>query len=434
MKARLRKTLILAAKLLVAGGLLYYVLGKVHWWDYAVTAPGAEVRILATRTGPAGLTELQVKSVAKGQFQWLKLDGFRPVALRTADGQEAIVRQCRPSWTSPAEYLVQLPDGRTRWLGAGSFAPGSARVLRRGFLTTIHSAESVLLAGAFLCFLAPMLILSVRWWYLLRIQRIRIPLWEAVRLTFLGQVFNYVVPGTVSGDLVKAYYVSKHTDRKAAVLVSVFVDRVVGLLMFAILPALVIAATCAAVGWNDRLATPAIVVAVVLAGVGGSLALLLSPALRRGLRLPRIISRLPLQRHIAVVGQAANLYRRRSMGLAKACGLTFVGQAFFFTAILLAGRSLSLPVPWHQYFLYVPLIYIIAAVPISPGGLGLAETFYVAFLTPAGAAASEALALAVVARLIPMILSLPGIVVAVRGPRLPAAEQMQVELEIRPAD
>ena len=65
-------------------------------------------------------------------------------------------------------------------------------------------------------------------------------------------------------------------------------------------------------------------------------------------------------------------------------------------------------------------------------GLGVAETFYVAFLTPAGAAASEILALAVVARLIPMILSLPGVVVAVRGPKLPTAEKVQAEL--LPAD
>jgi uncharacterized membrane protein YbhN (UPF0104 family) len=190
----------------------------------------------------------------------------------------------------------------------------------------------------------------------------------------------------------------------------------------------------ATIGWNERLYVPAAVVVVVLAAVTAGLSLLLSPGLRRALRLQGIISRLPLQHHIAVVGQAASLYRRRARALLKAIGITFSGQVFFIAAIMLAGMSLAIVVPWYQYFLYVPLIYIIAAVPISPGGLGLAETFYVTFLTPLGAAASEVLALAVVARLVPMIFSLPGVIVALKGARIPPPEQIQAELAVRPVD
>jgi len=173
-------------------------------------------------------------------------------------------------------------------------------------------------------------------------------------------------------------------------------------------------------------------VVVVLVVVTVSLALLLSPGLRRALRLQKIASRLPFQRHVAVLSQAADLYRRRSTALLKALGMTFGGQAFFITAIMLVGFSLGLEVPWYYYFLYVPLIYIIAAVPISPGGLGLAETFYVTFFAPAGALPSEVLALAVVARLIPMIVSLPGLVVAMKGAKLPPAEEMAAALSARP--
>ncbi len=432
MEKRLRKTLILGVKLLVAGGLLYYVLGKVHWRDYAVTVDGEEMAVFSTRAEDGRPGEFQVRDADSGRLRWLKGDAFRPVSLRSADGETVIVRDCRPDWKSPKEYFVRLPSGRTRWMGLASLVLADAHVLRRGFLSTVQSARPFLLLAAFACFIAPRFILSLRWWYLLRIQRIRIRLWEAVRLTFLGEFFNFVVPGTVSGDLVKAYYVSKHTDRGAAALISVFVDRVVGLLEFAMLPAVVMVALWLAVGWSDRLFMPAVVVAVVLALVAMSLALLLSPALRQRLRLRKVFSRLPMQRHIDVLSEAANLYRRRRVVLLKAVVITFAGQVLFIAAILLSGLSLALPVPWYDYFLYVPLIYIIAAVPISPGGLGLAETFYVTFLVPAGAAASEVLALAVVVRLMPMIVSLPGLVVALKGPKLPATEQMQAALAARP--
>lgn len=428
MRKTLRKTLVWIAKLLVAGALLWYVLGKVHWHDGATSTEGEDLRVFATRVDRDRLVGVQVRHPGTGELRWLDVGQFRPISLTTAEGETGIVRQVRPDWQSPREYLVQLPDGRRRWLSLAAFAPGRSQVVRRGFFTTLRSAEPLLLLVALLCFAAPQFILAGRWWYLLRILRIRISPWEAVRLTFLGLFFNYVVPGTVSGDVVKAYYASRHTDRKAAVLVSVFVDRAVGLLQFAVLPAVVMVAMCVAVGWNDQLYIPAVVVAVVLMGVIVSLSVLLSPGVRRVLRLQKIIPRLPLQHHVAVIAQAANLYRRRVAALVKALGITFGGQSLFIVAIMLTGISLSVMVPWYQYFLYVPLIYIIAAVPISPGGLGLAETFYVAFLVPAGAAASEVLALAVVARLVPMLLSSPGLVVALRGPKIPAPEQMQAEL------
>jgi uncharacterized membrane protein YbhN (UPF0104 family) len=115
--------------------------------------------------------------------------------------------------------------------------------------------------------------------------------------------------------------------------------------------------------------------------------------------------------------------------LLKALGVTLGGQAFFITGIMLCGLALRLPVPPFQYFLYVPLIYIIAAVPISPGGLGVAENCYLLFLG-GFAGSTEILSLAAVARLLPMICSLPGLVIWMRGPRLPKANQIQAQMHL----
>jgi len=313
---------------------------------------------------------------------------------------------------------------------AGSLLYWVARDVKwSDFWETLVSAKLLPLGAAVGLFVTPVLVLAVRWWYLLRILRIRIPLREAIRLTFLGTFFNYVIPGTVSGDLVKAYYVAKHTERKAAVLVSVFTDRVVGLLQFAILPAIVMSAMfIAGRGDVQLLRDPIIAVIVVFVGVTVVMSLMFSPTLRRRLGLARLLKRLPLQDHLSVAGKAAALYRRRFSALLRALAMTFGGQMCFIGAITLVGISLGLPVLWYQYFLYVPLIYIIASVPISPGGIGVAETLYKSFFVAAGAASSEVLALALVARLTPMIISLPGLWFALRGPSLPDAEQMQAEL------
>ncbi|MHC4983378.1 MAG: lysylphosphatidylglycerol synthase transmembrane domain-containing protein [Planctomycetota bacterium] len=298
------------------------------------------------------------------------------------------------------DYSYQSPEGQ---------------IHVKGLITIAKGINWWFLACGTLGFVLSLLVVAVRWWMLLRIQRIRIALWESVRLTFLGQFFNAVVPGVVGGDLVKAYYVSKHTPKKAAVLLSVFVDRVLGPTELTIMAGAMIVVT--------------VVVVLILA-------LLLRQRLRSGLKLQKIYQRLPMADHIAAAGDAAVLYRKRIRVLLKAILITLGAHILWVGAIAMLGVSLSLHVPWHSYFLYIPLIYIIASVPLTPGGIGIAENFYLIFFVPlvAGSAESQVFALAVLARIIPMLWGLPGAVVAVTGPKLPKAEAIQAELGLSRAD
>ena len=285
-----------------------------------------------------------------------------------------------------------------------------------------------LLALATAGFLLPVFTMAVRWWYLLRAQQIRLPFRETIRLTFLGQFLGFVVPGMVSGDLIKAWYAFQHTDRKAAAVVSVFVDRAAGLAAFAIVPAAVMAVMVATGTPLDTLALPAAIVGSVLAGLVVAAAVLLSRRLRKALRLDRIIARLPLQQQVKLTGEAVRLYGRRWPVVAGALGITFVGQAIFVTAVMMAGEALAPQIPWHRYYIYVPLIYIIAAVPISPGGIGVIEACFVKFFAVGAVTDADAIAVALAARVLPMLCSLPGLIVAVTGAKLPKAEQMQAEI------
>jgi uncharacterized membrane protein YbhN (UPF0104 family) len=70
-------------------------------------------------------------------------------------------------------------------------------------------------------FATAQVIIAVRWWLQLRAQSIHIEVWAAVRLFYLGLIYNNVMPGAVGGDLLKAWYVTKHTDRRLAGALSV---------------------------------------------------------------------------------------------------------------------------------------------------------------------------------------------------------------------
>jgi len=301
--------------------------------------------------------------------------------------------------------------------------------IRQGFVSIVGGVNWLLLAAAMAGFALSLLIVAARWRLLLRIQDIHISSWEAVRLTFLGQFFNAVVPGLIGGDLVKAYYVSKHTPRKAGVLVSIFTDRILGLTELTILSATTLAIVLASGGAErlDSLRTPAISIAVVSGLVALALIFLLSSGFRRVLRLQRLYRHLPIAKHISAVGDAVRLYQRRTGSLAKAVAITFGAHVLWIGSIWLIGLSLSLPMMWHHYFLYVPLIYIIGSVPITPGGVGLIEQFYLLFFS-AWCDPGQVLALALLARLIPVLCGLPGAMVAITGPKLPKAEAIGLEL------
>ena len=95
------------------------------------------------------------------------------------------------------------------------------------------------------------------------------------------------------------------------------------------------------------------------------------------------------------------------------------------------GLSLELDVPWYNYFIFVPLISIAGAVPLTPGGVGLMEWLYQAFFVTALCGPSKILAFALMARIIPMLWGAPGAVVAVTGAKLPAETQIEAELGIQ---
>jgi len=344
MSKHLKKTLILAAKILFAGILLGYVISKVHWSDYY--------------------------TVVNGQ-----------------------------------------------------------QVLVRGFASTIMHADPYFMIGAFICSLFPIIIISIRWSYLLKVQSIEVPLSEVIKDNFLGAFFNNIIPGNVSGDLVKAYYMAKTTHKPVAVAVSVFVDRAIGLFEFALLPAgMIIVIYLSRTHQPGKLVLPAIITIAALVIVSLGLAIVISSRFRSIFRFHRILSWLPLKRHMIVAAQAGSSYSRKPAALAVAFIISLIGQIFFISAIMLIGFSLGLKIQWYQYFLYVPLIYIVAAVPASPGGLGVTEMFYITFFTSKSVSASEILVMALAARIIPMICSLPGVIVALKGPKVPSAEQIEAEL------
>jgi len=85
----------------------------------------------------------------------------------------------------------------------------------------------LLIAGTLI---VALLLAAVRWHVLLLGQQFHMPFRQTVALTRIGLLFNAVLPGAVSGDVVKAYYVAQDVGRdRVRVVTTIIVDRLLGL-------------------------------------------------------------------------------------------------------------------------------------------------------------------------------------------------------------
>src|SRR5690606_6224686 len=116
--------------------------------------------------------------------------------------------------------------------------------------------------------------------------------------------FNLVLPGLTGGDLVKAgMAVRDHPHARADALVSVVVDRVIGL--WALLG---LAAGVLLFGGQEALSALRLPVSLAFLGATVVLVIALHPASRRLVGLERWIDKLPQARRLRKMDHAARIY------------------------------------------------------------------------------------------------------------------------------
>lgn len=313
--------------------------------------------------------------------------------------------------------------GAIVWVLHGQDWPELAAVLRR--------LDPWFLALTFVTYGVAQLVIAFRWWVLLGAQPVHIPLPATFRLHFVGLFYNNVMPGSVGGDLLKAWYVAKHTDRRLEGALSVLVDRVVGLsgmLLMAIAAYLLFMRGqdlgAGRAGGSEsgqglgRYGGPLLwLVAAVALAVAG---VLVHP--RGRARVREITARL-WQRGRSWLGrtrQALVIYCSKPLTMLCAVALTLLGQSMVVVAFWLLGRNLGIAAGPRYYFVIFPVTWVIGAIPVSIAGLGVLEAGIVEMFSRMTATAAEsALALALCQRFVWVLASLPGGLVHLVGGHLP---------------
>lgn len=301
-------------------------------------------------------------------------------------------------------------------------------VIDYGVPTVWRRSEKRLLLLSLVLFAPVPLIAAVRFIGMLRAQDIRLSLWDGIKLTYAGNFFNFFVFGTTGGDLFKAYYAAQHTPRKVEAVTAVLLDRVVGLFGLILLSIVGMLVRLE----DQRVRRLLLWVVVLLAGLTAGLIVFYLPGLRRRLRPWERLRGVPGIDKLRRIDSAILRMREHPAIVAGAFLCTFVLQGIAVGSFYLWGPAMGMRRDWASYYAYIGIALLVAAVPVSPMGLGTMESALMLFLRGPFGTKSQVLFLALGIRLTMLAWALPGVLVPLTGAHRPSARALaDLEADIR---
>ena len=215
----------------------------------------------------------------------------------------------------------------------------------------------------------------VRWQYLLRAQDIHLSWGKTVQLAMIGNFFNIALPGAVSGDFVKAFYIAREIHgQRARAFGSILFDRVAGVSGLVLISALALSLSRLESGGPSQFTAISAFVVVAAIGVVGFFGYLFLVPENRD---PLFVLFEKAENRVARLGSFKRIYiglrhyHHHRTTVLRSLALSLAIHALVCFACLqlvmaLGDQPLSLP----ALFTVVPLGLLVTAIPVAPAGVG----------------------------------------------------------------
>jgi hypothetical protein len=280
-------------------------------------------------------------------------------------------------------------------------------------LSELSSARPGFLVLAVVVFLLSNLLGAFQWGLLLRVQGIRIPFGKVFSLYQVGVFFNNFLISNIGGDVIRVYDVRKIAGDGSSAFAATFLDRFIGLFS---LICVSIATYIVAPGFAASRSIGGLIVLLGMLLVGAGV-LMLSNRLGGAFEafLLKLFPR-SVGARISRTRRSFYLYRSHHGTLVLACLVSVVVQLLRVALHYAAGLSLGVSVGFEYFLIFIPLIAIVASIPISFGGIGVRENFGVFLFQRVGLAPTTAFSMEFLAYLMGLVGSVAGgVIFVLRG-------------------
>jgi len=223
-----------------------------------------------------------------------------------------------------------------------------------------------------------------RWQWLLQAQNIHLRWLKVLQLTLIGNFFNIALPGAVSGDFVKAFYIGKEMKgEKSRAFGSILFDRVAGLSALVL-----VSAGAILLGFKSFQHSPLLKAIQFLVEVGALTVIsfyaylfLVREHHDPMLRAFRLLEKkIPKAGALTRIYESLRHYHNHRLTVIKVLALSVfvhlsVGWACLSFAEALGETQISL----LSLYVVVPLGLLVTAVPIAPAGVGTGNIAFLYF-------------------------------------------------------
>jgi glycosyltransferase 2 family protein len=272
-----------------------------------------------------------------------------------------------------AAQWKQLPR-KEQWRLGWTYGP-------RALWRTLRSVRPLPLTLSVLAVGAAIFLGIARWRVLLAARDFQLNRGRAAEISLVAHFFNSLMLGTVGGDVMKAYYAARETHhRKTEAVVTVLVDRVIGLWAM-----LVFAAVMILPNWRlyqqPGLRTITAVMLLMMLGASGFVFLAFRGGVSKRWSSARVwLRKLPKGEWLERLLDACRAYGQTPGALVKVFLISLLMNALYVAQFWILARGLNLSVSFLELCLIAPTVVCISAMPVSPSGIGVRENLFVQML------------------------------------------------------
>ena len=243
--------------------------------------------------------------------------------------------------------------------------------------STIKSSNKPLLILGFSIYLLATITIAFRLRKVISVQSIDITPKESCYLTFIGYFFNNFLPTSFGGDFVKAHYAGKKSNNKAGAFAGVFMDRVLALLPFTLVPVVTITF------FASNIANKPLLIAVYSLFVGCVVIIWFLLHKNTAKYFAFLLEPFKNAEWVARIKDGysyLNAYSDHKIVLSWSFFLSIIAQVLSVIAVHLFARSLGVStLGIGIFFIVVPLAWIMTLIP-SLNGLGVREGAFIYLL------------------------------------------------------
>ena len=275
----------------------------------------------------------------------------------------------------------------------------------RSALEIIKSVNKPLLILSLSTHIFGIWITAVRWNTLLGTQKVKLGTTTLTLTVLIGFFFNNFLPTSIGGDVFRTYDAAKKANIPIETSASIIiVERFSGVISASTYAIIALFLGFTAIG-NRSFIIPVIIFFIICIIIAF---LILNPSI---LQLNKLINKIKFLKKVKE--KLANIYftflsfKKFKWVLVRVLIYSFLLQFAVILNYFLAAKSLGINLNLTAFIFIVPVVTIIAMVPISIGGIGIRENTLVFIITAMGVGSEQA---AICALLIFLMLIFIGII------------------------